>query len=133
MMLALANAPRFIGHNAEEIMRRACDKFGGRFDAVERLATLRNLTSVDVALGVLESLWQEAKRIRRSNRTDAGARGILEESWQRSHEAHRLMRQMLFNVQRFDAIGAKISQHFVSNRRKFGRRVRERLLQRCSS
>ena len=27
MLLALANAPRFIGHNAEETLRRACGKF----------------------------------------------------------------------------------------------------------
>jgi len=43
MMLALANAPRFIGHNAEETLRRASDKFVGRFEAVERLAASRNL------------------------------------------------------------------------------------------
>jgi MazG family protein len=62
MMLALANAPRFIGHNAEEILRRACDKFVGRFDAVERLAASRHLDLKQMSPSDLESLWQEAKR-----------------------------------------------------------------------
>jgi uncharacterized protein YabN with tetrapyrrole methylase and pyrophosphatase domain len=63
MMLALANAPRFIGHNAEETLRRACDKFVGRFEAVERLAATRNLDLKKMSPSELESLWQEAKRI----------------------------------------------------------------------
>jgi tetrapyrrole methylase family protein/MazG family protein len=62
MMLALANAPRFIGHNAEETLRRACDKFVGRFEAVERLASSRNLDLKSMSPSALESLWQEAKR-----------------------------------------------------------------------
>jgi MazG family protein len=62
MMLALANAPRFIGHNAEETLRRACDKFVGRFDAVERLASSRNLDLTKMSPSALESLWQEVKR-----------------------------------------------------------------------
>jgi MazG family protein len=62
MMLALANAPRFIGYNAEETLRRACDKFVGRFEAVERLASSRNLDLKQMSPADLESLWQEAKR-----------------------------------------------------------------------
>jgi len=62
MMLALANAPRFIGHNAEETLRRACDKFVGRFEAVERLAASRNLDLKRMSASELEALWQEAKR-----------------------------------------------------------------------
>ncbi len=63
MMLALANAPRFIGHNAEETLRRACDKFVGRFEAVERLAASRKLDLKKMSPSELESLWQEAKRL----------------------------------------------------------------------
>jgi uncharacterized protein YabN with tetrapyrrole methylase and pyrophosphatase domain len=63
MMLALANAPRFIGHNAEETLRRACDKFVGRFEAVERLASSRDLDLKTMAPSEVESLWQEAKRL----------------------------------------------------------------------
>jgi len=62
MMLALANAPRFIGHNAEETLRRACDKFVDRFEGVERLAASRNLDLKQMSPSDLESLWQEAKR-----------------------------------------------------------------------
>jgi MazG family protein len=64
MMLALANAPRFIGHNAEETLRRACDKFVGRFEAVERLASSRNLDLKTMSPAEIEALWQEAKRPR---------------------------------------------------------------------
>lgn len=63
MMLALANAPRFVGHNAEETLRRACDKFVGRFEAVERLAASRNLELKRMTPADLEALWQEAKRL----------------------------------------------------------------------
>ena len=62
MMLALANAPRFIGHNAEETLRRACDKFIGRFEAVERLASARGLDLRKLSPSKIESLWQEAKK-----------------------------------------------------------------------
>jgi len=62
MMLALANVPRFINHNAEEVLRRSCDKFVARFTEVERLtATLgKNLESLPPE--EIESLWQQAKR-----------------------------------------------------------------------
>ena len=63
MMLALANAPRFIGHNAEETLRRACDKFVGRFEAVESLAASRGLDLTKMSPSELEDLWQEAKRV----------------------------------------------------------------------
>jgi tetrapyrrole methylase family protein / MazG family protein len=64
MLLALANAPRFIGHNAEETLRRACDKFVGRFEAVERLASSRGLGLRQMSPTDLEALWQEVKRLR---------------------------------------------------------------------
>jgi nucleoside triphosphate diphosphatase len=62
MMLALANVPRFIGHNAEETLRRACDKFIARFEAVERLAASRKLDLKKMSRDDIEALWQEAKR-----------------------------------------------------------------------
>lgn len=62
MMLALANVPRFIGHNAEETLRRACDKFIARFEAVERLAKSRKLNLKKMSPDEIEALWQEAKR-----------------------------------------------------------------------
>ncbi len=63
LMLALANAPRFIGQNAEETLRRACDKFIGRFAAVERLAASRGLDLKGLSPDQIEALWQEAKRL----------------------------------------------------------------------
>jgi tetrapyrrole methylase family protein/MazG family protein len=62
-MLALANAPRFIGHDAEETLRRACEKFIRRFESVERIASARGLDLTKMTTTELESLWQEAKRL----------------------------------------------------------------------
>jgi ATP diphosphatase len=61
-MLALANVPRFIGHDAETTLRRACDKFIQRFKMVERIAAERKLDLVRLAPDEVERLWQEAKR-----------------------------------------------------------------------
>ncbi len=61
MLLALANAPRFIGHSAEETLRRSCDKFIARFAVVERLARERSLDLKLLAPAAIEALWQEAK------------------------------------------------------------------------
>jgi MazG family protein len=63
MLLALANAPRFIGHDAEETLGRACDKFIRRFKGVERIASARGLDLTRLTPTELESLWQEAKRL----------------------------------------------------------------------
>lgn len=62
MLLALANAPRFIGHNAEETLRRSCDKFMMRFAAVEQLAAARGIDLKSLTPAAVEALWQEAKR-----------------------------------------------------------------------
>jgi MazG family protein len=62
MMLAMANAPRFIGRNAEETLRRAADKFVARFEALEKLAESRELNLKELPPTQLDSLWQEVKR-----------------------------------------------------------------------
>jgi MazG family protein len=61
-MLALANAPRFVGHDAETALRAACDKFIVRFNAVERIAAMRKLELSKLDARQIEDLWQEAKR-----------------------------------------------------------------------
>jgi len=61
MLLALANAPRFIGHSAEETLRRSCDKFTTRFAAVERIVAERGLDLQKLTPDEMESLWQQAK------------------------------------------------------------------------
>lgn len=62
LMLAAANVPRFIGANAEEVLRRACDKFIARFANVERIAAERGLDLKAIPPDEIESLWQEAKK-----------------------------------------------------------------------
>jgi tetrapyrrole methylase family protein/MazG family protein len=61
MLLALANAPRFIDRNAEETLRRACDKFALRFAAVERIAARRGLDLKRMRPDEIDALWNEAK------------------------------------------------------------------------
>jgi MazG family protein len=61
MLLALANAPRFLERSAEEVLRQACDKFSSRFREVERLAAERGLALTKLAPAALEELWQAAK------------------------------------------------------------------------
>ncbi|HJT45116.1 MAG TPA: nucleoside triphosphate pyrophosphohydrolase [Chthoniobacterales bacterium] len=63
MLLALANAPRFIGYDAEETLHKACDKFIRRFAAVEHIALARGLDLTKMSAAELEALWQEAKRL----------------------------------------------------------------------
>ena len=62
MLLALANAPRFIDHSAEETLRRACDKFTHRFKFVERLAAGRGFDLKQLRPLEIDALWNEAKR-----------------------------------------------------------------------
>jgi MazG family protein len=69
MLLALANAPRFIGHDAEETLRRACEKFIVRFERVEQIASARGLDLTEMTAAELESLWQEAKRLDQATAT----------------------------------------------------------------
>jgi MazG family protein len=64
MLLALANAPRFLGHSAEQTLRRACVKFAGRFDQVAKLAASRGIDLKKLAPEEVEALWQAAKQRR---------------------------------------------------------------------
>ncbi len=61
MLLALANAPRFIGHNAEETLRRACEKFIARFKKVEAKASSEGLDLSKLSPAQIDELWQAAK------------------------------------------------------------------------
>jgi tetrapyrrole methylase family protein / MazG family protein len=62
MMLALGNAPRFLGRSAEETMRRACEKFIARFERVQALASERGLDLKALSDQELDALWNEAKK-----------------------------------------------------------------------
>ena len=61
LMLAIANAPRFINHNAEQTLRAACDKFVARFDHVAQIATSRGLDLKRMTPLEIDALWNEAK------------------------------------------------------------------------
>jgi MazG family protein len=63
MMLALANAPRFIGYDAEETLHGACDKFIRRFKEVERLISERALNVNELTPTQWDSLWREVKQL----------------------------------------------------------------------
>ena len=62
MLLALGNAPRFIGHSAEQTLRRSCDKFTDRFVALERFLAARGLELSKLTPAEIESVWQQVKR-----------------------------------------------------------------------
>jgi tetrapyrrole methylase family protein / MazG family protein len=65
LMLAIANAPRFIARDAEQTLRAACDKFVARFDNVAQLAASRGLDLKVMSPDAIEALWQEAKQMTR--------------------------------------------------------------------
>jgi tetrapyrrole methylase family protein / MazG family protein len=66
LMLAIANAPRFIGKDAETTLRVACYKFVTRFDEVARIATSRGLDLKALTPSEIDALWNEAKASTRS-------------------------------------------------------------------
>jgi MazG family protein len=61
LMLAVSNAPRFIGMDAEQTLRAACDKFVTRFDEVARIAASRGLDLKAMTPAEIDALWNEAK------------------------------------------------------------------------
>ena len=66
LMLAAANAPRFIGMDAEQTLRAACDKFVARFDEVARIAASRGLDLKAMTPSEIDGLWNEAKAAARA-------------------------------------------------------------------
>jgi MazG family protein len=61
-LLALANAPRFIGWSAEETLRRACEKFMYRFKKVEARAAASGAALAGMSAAEIDALWEAAKR-----------------------------------------------------------------------
>jgi len=68
LMLAIANAPRFIERDAEQTLRAACDKFVARFDEVAKIAASRGLDLKAMTPAEIDALWNEAKLITRNRR-----------------------------------------------------------------
>jgi len=61
-LLALANAPRFVGWSVEETLRRSCEKFIHRFKKVEQrvAASQRELSQLSAA--EIDALWRRSDR-----------------------------------------------------------------------
>ncbi len=66
LMLAVANAPRFIGTHAEQTLVAACDKFVARFDQVAAIAAARGLDLKAMTPSEIDALWSEAKAATRA-------------------------------------------------------------------
>jgi MazG family protein len=60
-LLALANAPRFVGWSAEETLRRACEKFIYRFKKVEARAAAARRELRQLNAAEIDALWNAAK------------------------------------------------------------------------
>src|ERR1700735_1251469 len=65
LMLAIANAPRFINKDAETTLRAACDKFVTRFDEVARIAASRGLDLKTMTPSEIDALCNEVRHGRR--------------------------------------------------------------------
>lgn len=61
LLFAVVNVARHLDVDPEMALRRATDKFRGRFNAVETLARERGIDLVASDLSVLDALWDEAK------------------------------------------------------------------------
>jgi uncharacterized protein YabN with tetrapyrrole methylase and pyrophosphatase domain len=57
----IREVPRFIGKDAEQTLRAACDKFVARFDEVARIAAARGLDLKSMTPSEIDALWNEAK------------------------------------------------------------------------
>ncbi|HLH76613.1 MAG TPA: nucleoside triphosphate pyrophosphohydrolase [Candidatus Binataceae bacterium] len=60
-LLALANAPRFVDASAEDVLRQACDKFVGRFTALENEIQASGRTLSDLTPQEIDAAWRRAK------------------------------------------------------------------------
>lgn len=61
LLFAAVNVSRFLHVSSEEALRRATDKFIGRFDRLEQLAQQDGKILSNLPPEELESLWQQAK------------------------------------------------------------------------
>ena len=64
VLFSCVNISRFLNVDSEEALTSATDKFLNRFQIVEQLAKEKNINMKDAPLSVLDSLWDEAKKIK---------------------------------------------------------------------
>lgn len=67
LLFAVVNVSRFVDVDAEEALTKSTDKFQNRFSVVEKLAEERGIDMKSTSLDELDKLWDEAKRITKSN------------------------------------------------------------------
>lgn len=64
VLFSCVNVSRFINIDSEEALTGATDKFMNRYFEVERLARERNIDMKEASIEMLDSLWDEAKKIK---------------------------------------------------------------------
>ena len=62
LLFVLVNLARFEGLGAEDCLARACEKFEGRFRAMEEVLRAEGRRMPEQTADALEALWQDAKR-----------------------------------------------------------------------
>ena len=62
LLFSVVNLSRHLGHDAEQALRGASDKFRHRFEQVEQLALSRDIDLVHAPLEQLDALWDEVKK-----------------------------------------------------------------------
>lgn len=62
LLFSVVNLSRHLGHDAEQALRGASDKFRHRFEQVEQLALSRGIDLANASLEQLDALWDEVKK-----------------------------------------------------------------------
>ena len=62
LLFSVVNLSRHLGHDAEQALRGASDKFRHRFEQVEQLALSRGIDLAKAPLEQLDALWDEVKK-----------------------------------------------------------------------
>jgi tetrapyrrole methylase family protein / MazG family protein len=62
LLFSVVNLSRHLGHDAEQALRGASDKFRHRFEQVEQLALSRDIDLAKAPLEQLDALWDEVKK-----------------------------------------------------------------------
>lgn len=63
LLFTMVNLTRWSGEHAEDVLRKANQRFGKRYLGMEKLAAERDLDFNSLSLDQKEELWQEAKRL----------------------------------------------------------------------
>lgn len=67
LLFAVVNVARYLKKDAEKCLGGSCDKFIRRFSYIEQQAVKQGKKLTDLALEEMDALWEEKKRLDRSN------------------------------------------------------------------